>query len=57
MLGGWLWSSFGASATFGFGAWIGFVAMFLMLVWTPWLLGKRTDLPTQAGPASIQTGG
>jgi MFS family permease len=57
VLGGWLWSSFGASATFGFGAWIGFVAMFLMLAWTPWLLGKRTDLPTQAGPAAIQTGG
>jgi MFS family permease len=57
VLGGWLWSNFGPSATFGFGAWVGFVAMFLMLAWTPWLLGKRTDLPTQAGPAAIQTGG
>ena len=26
VLGGWLWSTFGPSATFGFGAWLGFVA-------------------------------
>ncbi len=52
VLGGWLWSNFGPSATFGFGAWIGFVAMFLMLAWTPWLLGKRTDLPLRASPAA-----
>jgi len=57
VLGGWLWSNFGASATFGFGAWIGFVAMFLMLAWAPWLMGKRTDLPTQAGPSPVGTSG
>lgn len=52
VIGGWLWSSFGPSATFGFGAWLGFVAMFLMLAWAPWLLGKRADLPTQVAPSA-----
>ncbi len=52
VLGGWLWSNFGPSATFGFGAWIGFVAMFLMLAWAPWLMGKRTDLPIQTTPST-----
>ena len=41
VLGGWLWSNFGSAATFGFGAWAGFTAAALMIVWVPWLLGKR----------------
>ncbi len=51
VLGGWLWSAFGPGATFGFGAWAGFVAAALMIAWLPWLLGKRSLGPVRAGEA------
>ncbi|HEX8034194.1 MAG TPA: MFS transporter [Ktedonobacterales bacterium] len=35
--GGWLWSQFGPSATFGLGAWLGVVACGLLIAWWPWL--------------------
>ena len=40
--GGWLWANYGPGATFGFGAWVAFAAAGLLLVWTPWLRGKRS---------------
>ena len=42
VLGGWLWANYGPGATFGFGAWVAFAAAGLLLVWTPWLRGKRS---------------
>jgi MFS family permease len=51
VLGGWLWSAFGPGATFGFGAWAGFVAAALMIAWLPWLLGKRALGPARASEA------
>jgi MFS family permease len=51
VLGGWLWSAFGPGATFGFGAWTGFVAAALMIAWLPWLLGKRSLGPVRTGEA------
>lgn len=48
VLGGWLWSTFGPSATFGFGAWAGFVSAALMIAWLPWLLGRRSLTPESA---------
>ncbi|HMA36931.1 MAG TPA: MFS transporter, partial [Chloroflexia bacterium] len=50
VLGGWLWSNFGPTATFAFGAWSGVVAAALMLAWLPWLLGKRPLTPVEAAP-------
>lgn len=40
IIGGWLWTVAGPSATFTFGAWAAGVAMALMIVWLPWL--RRT---------------
>ena len=37
LIGGWLWSVYGPSATFVFGAWAGFAAAALLLAWLPWL--------------------
>jgi MFS family permease len=44
LLAGWLWSTFGHTATFGFGAWLGFTAMALLLVLAPWLSRERPFL-------------
>jgi MFS family permease len=38
VIGGWLWSNFGPSATFGLGAWLAFVAAGLLVAWGPWLV-------------------
>ena len=45
---GWLWSTFGYTATFGFGAWLAFAAMALLLALGPWLLAERRFLPPGA---------
>jgi MFS family permease len=37
VLGAWLWSQLGAGATFGLGAWLGAVALGLLIAWWPWL--------------------
>lgn len=44
IVGGWLWSQFGPSATFGVGAWLGAVACGLLVAWWPWL---RTGIVPQ----------
>lgn len=38
VIGGWLWSNFGPSATFALGAWLAFVAAGLLVAWGPWLV-------------------
>src|SRR5262245_45177957 len=37
ILGAWLWTQFGAGATFALGAWLGAVAFCLLILWWPWL--------------------
>jgi MFS family permease len=37
LLGAWLWSQFGAASTFALGAWLGAVALCLLIAWWPWL--------------------
>lgn len=46
LIGGWLWSVYGPSATFTFGAWAGFAAAGLLLAWLPWL--RRSALTREA---------
>jgi MFS family permease len=40
VIGGWLWSVAGPSATFTFGAWAAGVALALTIAWLPWLRSK-----------------
>lgn len=42
VVGGWLWSQFGPSTTFGLGAWLGAVACGLLIAWWPWLRTEAT---------------
>jgi hypothetical protein len=35
--GAWLWSRFGAGATFALGAWLGAISLGLLIAWWPWL--------------------
>jgi predicted MFS family arabinose efflux permease len=37
IVGAWLWAQWGPSATFGMGAWLGAVALGLLVAWWPWL--------------------
>lgn len=48
ILGGWLWSVAGPSATFMYGAWVAAVAVALTLAWLPWLRRKPEVTPTTA---------
>jgi MFS family permease len=50
LLAGWLWSTYGASAAFGAGGWLAFVACALLLAWGPWLLGARPLAPAPPAP-------
>jgi MFS family permease len=43
---GWLWSQLGPGATFGLGAWLGAVALGLLLAWWPWLRRSPAAWPT-----------
>jgi MFS family permease len=36
-IGGWLWSAFGPSATFAYGAWAAAITLGVTLAWLPWL--------------------
>jgi MFS family permease len=36
-IGGWLWSAFGPSATFAYGAWAAAITLGVTLAWMPWL--------------------
>jgi MFS family permease len=42
ILGAWLWAQWGPGATFALGAWLGAVAVGLLIAWWPWL--RRTPL-------------
>jgi MFS family permease len=50
LLGGWLWSVMGPSATFALGAWLALVSGALLIAWAPWLLREPT--PTVAPPST-----
>jgi hypothetical protein len=41
VIAAWLWSSYGPAATFGYAAWLGAAACALLLVWGPWITGRR----------------
>jgi MFS family permease len=62
LIGGWLWSVAGPSATFTFGAWTAAVAVALTLAWLPWLRRKEEPavvLPPTApatAPSSAESG-
>jgi MFS family permease len=43
VVGGWVWAQWGPGATFGLGAWVGAVALALLIAWWPWL--RRDPLP------------
>ena len=48
LVGGWLWSVAGPSATFTFGAWSAAVAIALTIAWLPWLRSSLLPAPVQA---------
>jgi len=50
LLGAWLWSAWGPQATFGLGAWLGAVALGLLVAWWPWL--RRQPLAWSANSTS-----
>lgn len=50
VIGGWLWSVAGASATFMFGAWASAIAVALVIAWLPWL--RRQSEPAESGIAN-----
>jgi MFS transporter len=41
VIAAWLWSSYGPAATFGYAAWLAAAACALLLVWGPWITGRR----------------
>jgi MFS family permease len=45
LLGAWLWSQWGPGATFALGAWLGAVALGLLIAWWPWLRRASVGLP------------
>jgi MFS family permease len=53
LLGGWLWSTVGPSATFALGAWLALVAAALLVAWSPWLLSQPRPA---AAPTPVQIG-
>lgn len=53
VIGGWLWSSLGPSATFAFGAWVSGVALALMIAWLPWL---RRGIPAPERTPAAEVG-
>jgi MFS family permease len=58
LIGGWLWSIAGPSATFTFGAWTAAVAVALTLAWLPWLRRRHVELPVRVAasqPAESST--
>jgi MFS family permease len=50
VIGGWLWSVAGPSATFAYGAWIAAVSICLMLAWLPWLRRQPAPAPMPTPP-------
>ncbi len=52
VIGGWLWSTAGPGATFGFGAWTAAVAVALMIAWLPWLAKDRAKKMEAASVAA-----
>jgi MFS family permease len=44
LLGAWLWSQWGPGATFALGAWLGAVALGLLIAWRPWLRQPSTAI-------------
>ncbi len=52
LVGGWLWSVAGPSATFMYGAWIAAVSVALTLAWLPWLRRKEATLTATKPPGS-----
>jgi MFS family permease len=53
VIGAWLWSQWGAQATFAMGAWLGAVALGLLLAWWPWL--KRSLTPWRGDVVAADT--
>ena len=41
LAGAWLWTQWGPQATFGVGAWLGAVALGLLIAWRPWLRVRK----------------
>jgi len=50
MIAAWLWSSYGPAAAFGYAAWLGAAACALLLVWGPWITGRRPYSEPEAAP-------
>ena len=48
LAGAWLWSQLGPGATFGLGAWLGAVALGLLIAWWPWLKSNPRPWPDDA---------
>jgi MFS family permease len=48
LLGAWLWSAWGPQATFGLGAWLGAVALGLLVAWWPWLRRRPLAWPADS---------
>lgn len=47
-----LWSSLGPGATFGLGAWLGAIALGLLLAWWPWL--RKNPVPWPQDPPPVK---
>ncbi len=41
VIGGWLWTNLGPSATFALGAWLAIISAGLLIAWAPWLTSAR----------------
>ena len=48
--GAWLWSTLGPGSTFALGAWLGAIALGLLLAWWPWLRQPRAAGPAATSP-------
>jgi len=48
LLGAWLWSAWGPQATFALGAWLGAVALGLLVAWWPWLRRRPLAWPADS---------
>lgn len=48
IVGAWLWATLGPGSTFALGAWLGAVALGLLVAWWPWLRQGPATQPTPA---------
>jgi MFS family permease len=52
LLAAWLWTQVGPTATFGLGAWMGAIALGLLVAWWPWL--KPNGVPWPQDPEEVE---